>query len=180
MTIRPILFAIVFLIGIGVTVLSMLAGVERRRTNAPSPQDISARFARPTIAGFCLGFGALGYVLIRATSLGTPAVLTLATIGGAALAGGAIGMIAGWALPAARREVPDLRYEYQGQLARVLTGIEMTQAGMIRFTADDVQRDVPARGVTDEVIAAGTEVVIERIEDGVAYVEPWERVEQRL
>ena len=180
MTVRPIVFAIVFLIGIGFTVLSMLAGVERQKTNAPSPQDISARFARPTIAGFCLGFGALGYVLIRTTSLGTPTVLTLATIGGTVVASGAIGMIAGWALPAARRDVPDVRFEYQGQLARVLAGIETQRAGMIRFTADDVQHDVPARGVTDEVIAEGTEVVIERIEDGIAFVEPWERVEQRL
>lgn len=180
MTVRPLFFAIVFLIGIGFTVLSMLGGVERRKSNAPSPQDISARFSRPTIAGFCLGFGALGYILVKTTSLGVPAILTWAALGGVAVAGGAIGMIAGWALPAARREVPDVRYEHQGQVARVLSGIETTHAGVIRFTVDGVQRDVPARGLADEMIAAGTEVVIERIEGGFAYVEPWERVEQRL
>ena len=180
MSIRPVAFAIVFLIGVGVTVLSMLAGVERRKGTAPSPQDISARFARPTIAGFCLGFGALGYILVRTTALGTPGVIALATLGGAAVAGGAIGMIAGWALPAARREIPDLRFEYQGQLARVLSGIGAAKSGSIRFTADDVQREVPARSLADDPIPEGTEVVIERIEDGIAYVEPWERVERRL
>lgn len=180
MTIRQVAFAVVFLIGVGVTVLSMLGGVERRKAHAPAPQDISARFARPMIAGFCLGFGALGYILVRATTLGTVGVVTLATIGGAAVAGGAIGMIAGWALPSARRDVPDPRFEYQGQLARVLSGIGSAKNGIIRFTADDVQREVPARALAGDAIAEGSEVVIERIEDGVAYVEPWERVERRL
>jgi hypothetical protein len=30
------------------------------------------------------------------------------------------------------------------------------------------------------LLEAGGDVVIERIEDGIAYVEPWDRVEARL
>ena len=42
------------------------------------------------------------------------------------------------------------------------------------------RRAMPARTIDDQAIAAGTEVVIERIEDGVAYVEQWALDSQRV
>jgi hypothetical protein len=38
----------------------------------------------------------------------------------------------------------------------------------------------PALSLDGTAVAAGTEVVIDRLEEGVAYVEPWVQVEQRL
>ena len=37
-----------------------------------------------------------------------------------------------------------------------------------------------ARCITGEPVAAGTEVVIEKVEQGMADVEPWSAVEQRI
>jgi hypothetical protein len=39
---------------------------------------------------------------------------------------------------------------------------------------------MPARAIDDQLVRAGTEVVIERIENGVAFVEEWAAVEKRL
>jgi hypothetical protein len=39
---------------------------------------------------------------------------------------------------------------------------------------------MPARAIDDHAVRAGTEVVIERIENGVAFVEEWAEVEKRL
>ena len=43
-----------------------------------------------------------------------------------------------------------------------------------------LRRVLPARSFDDGTLAAGTEVVIERIEDDIAYVEAWLEVEKRL
>jgi hypothetical protein len=48
------------------------------------------------------------------------------------------------------------------------------------FEIESEQRRLPARALDDVAVVEGTEVVIERIEDGIAYVEPWLQVEQRL
>jgi hypothetical protein len=39
---------------------------------------------------------------------------------------------------------------------------------------------VRARGLDERALAIGTDVVIERIEDDLAYVEAWAEVEKRL
>ena len=45
---------------------------------------------------------------------------------------------------------------------------------------DGVRYSLSALGLEGEALAAGTEVVIERVENGHAYVEPWLQVEKRL
>jgi hypothetical protein len=39
---------------------------------------------------------------------------------------------------------------------------------------------VPAKSLTGKTLASGEEVVIDRIEGGIAFVEEWSVVEQRL
>jgi hypothetical protein len=51
---------------------------------------------------------------------------------------------------------------------------------MISLESSGHREVIPARGIDDQSMAVGTEVVIERIEDGVAYVEDWAAVEKRL
>jgi hypothetical protein len=50
----------------------------------------------------------------------------------------------------------------------------------VAFEVGQQQRVLPARSLDDLALAAGTEVVIERIENDVAYVESWMEVEKRL
>jgi hypothetical protein len=68
----------------------------------------------------------------------------------------------------------------QGHPAQVVQSISPTGVGEILFEIESEQRRLPARALDDVAVGVGTEVVIERIEDGIAYVEPWLQVEQRL
>jgi hypothetical protein len=82
----------------------------------------------------------------------------------------------------------DPRYRFQGHIARIVQsiGIGPTQAdGRVTFEFDGKRHEYPARW-TREAQDRGTfagvneDVVIERVEDDVALVEPWSVVEQRL
>ena len=172
-------FASVFLLGIGLGVVAMLKGVERRAPSAP-PQAVSARFGLPTLAAFFTGFGALGYILVRTTDLAVIGAIGLAAVGGVSMIVAVVVLIARWAVPAARREIPDERFEHQGAFARVLSPIDGTRPGTISFDASGRTIQSSARSLDGSPIAAGTEVVIERIEAGIAWVERWEQVERRL
>jgi len=133
-------------------------------------------------AAFAAFFGAVGYALLRLTALGPIATVGIAGVAGLAGSYGAIAMIALWAVPAAAREVVDERFLLQGHFARVVSGIGAGAGatGMVTYELDGTEQRARARSLDERAVAAGTEVVIERIEDGVAFVEPWVAVESRL
>ena len=91
-----------------------------------------------------------------------------------------VALIAGWAVPSAALHLEDPRFALQGHPARVSQSITASQAGEIFFEHDGTRRTVPAIGLEGAMIAAGTEVVIERIEGGIAYVELWSNIEREL
>jgi hypothetical protein len=170
-----ILFILALLIGLILGVSGMLLGVDRKQVRRRAPV-----FNLPTVAAGLALFGALGYLLLRYTTLATPAVLGIS--GGAGLAG-AIGMyalIAGWALPSARREVEDERFLLQGFPARVTRAIRPGGEGEIVYEHNGERLVAVARGVDGRAAEAGIEVVIERMEHGVAYVELWSTIEREL
>jgi len=68
----------------------------------------------------------------------------------------------------------------QGHVARVVTSIAAGHEGRISFDYGSERRTLRARSLDDVAVDEGTEVVIERIEGDLAYVEPWLQVEQRL
>ena len=83
----------------------------------------------------------------------------------------------------------DPRYRFQGHVARVIEAIESRADGRSRgrivFTFDEKQYDFRAQWTPGDWEAQGfgraeSEVVIERVEDDVAFVEPWAVVEERL
>ena len=77
-------------------------------------------------------------------------------------------------------DIDDERYVLQGSLAKVVSEIEVDGVGAVALRSDSRQQPIPARGLAERRVEVGTEVVIERIEDGVAFVEEWEQVEKRL
>jgi membrane protein implicated in regulation of membrane protease activity len=77
-------------------------------------------------------------------------------------------------------DVDDERYVLQGHVAQVVSSIEAGSEGVISFEYGDERRTLRARSLDDVSVAEGTEVVIERIEGDLAFVEPWLQVEQRL
>ena len=170
-----ILFLPALLVGLILGVTGMLLGVARE------PARRRARvFNLPTLAAGLVLFGAVGYLLIRYTTLGTPTVLGIT--GGVALAGagGMYALIAGWALPSAARHVEDERFQLQGHLGHVTRTIRPDGEGEIAYEFNGERQVAIARGVDGQGADPGTEVVIERVEGGVAYVELWSTIEREM
>lgn len=177
MTILRIVFLGSFIGGLVLAVFAMLHGVEharRSRSKAPSPF-----FNLPAIAAFAVGLGAAGYPLVSRTRLPSWAILLIAIGSGGLAISGMITLLARWALrdtghPSAQSD------EIQGQLAVVSQEIASGGAGEITYEHLGRQLRIPARALSERSMSAGAEVVIDRIENGTAFVEEWSVVEQRL
>jgi hypothetical protein len=166
----------VFLAGLALAVQVMLHGVERwKRRRSARP---SAAVNPPTVAAFAVGIGASGYLFTTRSSLSQPAILGIAiAIGIAAFAGMTL-LMAKWAL---RPDPPhDEAGDINGQVATVSRAISPEQDGEITWHAWGQRHVLRARAVNDDEIPVGTEVVIDVVEEGVARVELWSVVEQRL
>jgi len=184
-------FALCFLAGLLLSVYVMLHGVERgpapsvraphEATGAHDPRTEPRPLVnRQNVAAFLTLFGAAGYLLLRRSPLGAPAVLALAALAGAVgfvLSGM---LLNAWALPSARREVVDDRYLMQGHPATVTQAIPAGGEGEIAYEVDGQRWTVAARSWDEGAIERGAEVAIERVEGGVAFVEQWAQVEARL
>ena len=175
--IPEIIYLAVFLGGLALAVHVMLNGAarwKRRRSAKPS-----AALNPPTVAALGVGFGASGYLFSSKSTLSPWEVLIIsAIIGGAALAG-MIVLMAKWALrsPAPSHEDED---DINGQIATVTRAITAQEPGEITWYAWDKMHMLPARGSDETEIPVGTEVCIDIVENGVARVELWSVVEQRL
>lgn len=171
------IYLAVFLAGLALAVHSMLHGAEqwrRRRSRKPS-----AAFNPPTVAAMAVGFGACGYPLITRTTLGSLAVLVIAALASLASYGGMTLLMAKWALRASGLDDHD-GAEINGQVATVSRTIAPGETGEISYYAWDEKHVLPARSIDGSLVPEGTEVVIDVVENGVAQVELWSVVEQRL
>jgi membrane protein implicated in regulation of membrane protease activity len=177
------LFLTTFLLGLVLTVLAMIHGVQRGEVPSfPTPSEIerpTARLNWPAFAAFGTAFGAVGYPLTRSTSLHHTPLLLIAGAAGTLAALGALTLVARWAIPSAMKDEVDERFIYMGHIARVTKPIS-DAAGEIRFVVDGVPHALHARTLDGTAVTSDTDVVIERVEDGTAYVEPWATVEKRI
>jgi hypothetical protein len=169
-------FALFLLAGLIVGVIAMIGGIDRKQRHGAWVKYLNLPMAGAASAVF----GIVGYPLAKYSSLGMVAMLAIA--GGAALAAaaGMMAVIAGWAVPSAARHAEDPRFALQGHPARVSQSISSGHAGEIFYEHDGARRVVPALGLEGLSIEAGAEVVIERIENGIAYVELWSNIEREL
>jgi membrane protein implicated in regulation of membrane protease activity len=192
------LFALSFITGTILAVFVMLVGVVRplggtvpgipvgtgpfvsRDRLIAAAGRLAARYNLPVLAAFTFCFGLVGYALSRLTQLGAVAQVAIAGLAGGGLAVFAATLVARWALPAARKDIPDERFLLQGHFARVLKEVRAGSPGLVTMEINGVSHTAPAVSLAGESIAAGTEVVIERVEDMIAFVEPWTVVERRI
>jgi len=179
-TVFSVIFLVAFTGGLILAVFSMLHGVERARIKRNRARAPSPYFNLPALAAFAAGFGATGYLLASRTVLPMWAVVLIALGGGALGMTGIISLLAGWALRGVVGPMPPDGEEIQGQPAMVTREISLGSAGEITYDLQGVEVRIAARGLDTNTLPAGTEVVIDRIEDGVAFVEDWAAVEQRL
>lgn len=100
----------------------------------------------------------------------------------AVIAVGVVFMINGIGIfaPSRKPRVQDDPEVITGLIARVTSGIALAGLGEVTYTLQGTRHDVVARSVDGEPIRAGEDVVIERIEAGMAFVERWEVVEGRI
>ncbi len=170
------LFLIAFGGGLALAVYAMLHGVERsRETGVTRP---AAYLNLPSVAAFMVAFGAVGYALMRNSSLSAAPTVVIAAIGGGLGWVGMSVLMAKWALRPSEPNPHDIAEEIQGQPAVVVTAISVDSLGSISYgRAGQV---APAKSIDSATLRPGTEVVIDHFDDGVAIVEDWASVERRL
>lgn len=164
--------------GLAIAVYTMLHGVEKKRGDKISRP--AAHLNLPALAALMVVFGAVGYLLVRNSALGSGTIGMISAAAGAAGWFGMTVLMAKWALRPNEGSAHDEAEEMQGQLARVLTPIRANALGSVRYEKNGRQHDAPARGLDDREIPVDTDVVIDRFDGGVAVVEDWASVEQRL
>jgi hypothetical protein len=98
------------------------------------------------------------------------------------IAVGVVFMINGIGLfaPSKKPRVQDDPEVLTGHIARVTAAISAAAAGAVAYTLEGMRHDVAAMSLDGSPIQAGVDVVIERIENGLAFVERWEVVEGRI
>jgi membrane protein implicated in regulation of membrane protease activity len=176
---------VAFLSGLLLAVRVMFFGVQRKLDN----ERLAHRAWPLALAAFLVAAGAMLYVRPDGVTGARLALVTLVST----LAGtGAWWVVRRSAAAPSMDPEDDPRYRFQGHVARVVETIEPLDSasssgagGRITFEFDGRRHQLrahwlPESSAAQQVGHAGDEVVIERVEGDVAYVEPWNVVEERL
>jgi len=128
-----------------------------------------------TLAAFLCWFGGCGYLLARSHDFGMWVVLSLATITG--ISGG---LLLFWFLVKIllphEKELTAADTDILGILALVTGPVREGGTGEIQFSQNGARRFAPARSEAGVALPRGTEVVVMRYEQGIAYVRPWDEL----
>lgn len=181
---------VLFVSGLVLGVSAMLHGTEKpvsstvaphtRRSEHDPASEPSPVANRASMAAMWVAFGLTGYLVDGRLGWSLWNTLLAALVaGGIAFALQSL-LIARWAIPSARADEPDPRYLLQGTLAHVTRAAASGETGVLVYLLDGHQCTLPVRALDGTALDEGTEVVIDRVEEGVAYVEPWTAVEARL
>lgn len=129
-------------------------------------------FSLSTLSAFLIWFGGAGYLLTRYSPLAalgvTLAALIFGVIGGAVV----FSAIGRFIVPRLTVLNPE-DFRVQGAVARVTSTIQPGRIGEVVYTLGGTRHADGARSESGELIERGTQVVILRIDKGIAYVEPW-------
>lgn len=169
-------FLIVFVAGLGAAVYTMLQGV----TAAPAARASTrlGMLTAPSVAAFAVVFGAVGYLCTTHTAL-TPVVTFLIAFGaGAATVPISAPLLA--RVARSRTTSPSDDLDIEGQIAKVIQPLSDVSPGDIGYQRNGREFTQRALNLASGTLAAGREVVIDKIENGIAYVEDWDSVEKRL
>jgi len=172
------LFLAAFIAGLLLAVRVMFFGAERRRLRPTDAMPL--RRSEPAVIAFLIMFGVAGYLLTRHGAMSVAAGTGVALLLGIVWAVLVTRLAVATARLQPEHDPDDPRYALQGHVAFVTTAIPSDGEGTITFSEAGSERTVPARAIDASAIAEGEEVCIERLDDGVAYVELWAIVEERL
>jgi membrane protein implicated in regulation of membrane protease activity len=174
-----IIYLASFIGGLLLGVRIMIFGVERSQDENPTGER-SFRLSPATASAFCVVFGAAGYLLTRASAVGPVTALSITVGLGAIAAIATARLVNRWWQTTPASDVDDERYVLQGHVARVTKAIQADVEGEVEYEIGTRRYVLRARSFDAAFLSPGTDVVIERIEGDVAYVEAWLEVEKRL
>jgi hypothetical protein len=127
----------------------------------------------PAMFAFLAWFGGVGFLLMQYYN-----VWYLLALAIAALAGCTGAAICSWfllkVLLPRETVLQDSDYELVGVIGRMNTSVREGGTGEIIFSQCGVRRCAGARATDGKALEKGREVVIERVDRGIAYVAPWE------
>jgi membrane protein implicated in regulation of membrane protease activity len=130
-------------------------------------------FNASTVMAFLAWFGGIGYILSAHSHLVGIIALAFAIAGG---------LSASWAvfkfmvklMNTESSHLKDEDYRHEGLVCTVTMPVRENGTGEIMYMQNGVRRSAGARSCTGKPLEKGAEVVIERYENGVAYVNRWE------
>jgi hypothetical protein len=128
-----------------------------------------------TITAFLAWFGGVGYLLSRHSHMMAFLALLLsflAGVGGATI----VFLLVGKLLMKHDRSLDPMDYDMIGVLGRVTSTIREDGVGEIVFSQEGTRRGSGARSDTGREIPKNVEVVVTRYERGIAYVRPWDEL----
>jgi membrane protein implicated in regulation of membrane protease activity len=126
-----------------------------------------------TIAAFVTWFGAAGWLLTRYSGWAAAAILTVATVAGA-IGGGIVFVTLSRFLMPRLTTMNANDYREAGTVGRLSVPIREGGTGEVTYELGGARRVDGARTVDGTPLEKGTEVLIHRIERGIAYVERWD------
>jgi membrane protein implicated in regulation of membrane protease activity len=131
-------------------------------------------FNGSTIAAFLAWFGGAGYLLTRYSGLAALSIMAIAVVAG--IVGGAtvFAFVARFINPRLTVLAPE-DFQLQGIVGKVTSTILPGGTGEIVYTLGGTRHSDGARSETGEQLERGTEVVILRVEKGIAYVDRWSK-----
>jgi len=128
-----------------------------------------------SILAFITWFGGLGYLAREGIGLVAP-IAILVGVGGGLAAAYAVSWFMVKVLRPAGTELDPADYETVGVIARVTSSIRAGGYGEIVYELGGTRQVGTAKGVNDEPIARGAEVIVLRVERGAAIVDTVENL----
>ena len=130
-------------------------------------------FNASTVMAFLAWFGGIGYILSTHSRFVGVIVLVFAIAGGLS-ASLAVFKFMVKLMNAESSHLKDEDYRHEGLVCTVTMPVRENGTGEIIFMQNGVRRSAGARSCNGKPLEKGAEVVIERYENGVAYVHRWE------
>jgi membrane protein implicated in regulation of membrane protease activity len=130
-------------------------------------------FNASTLLAFLAWFGGTGYILTNYSNLVAMASLGLATLAGL-VSGAIVFKFMVKLMHSSEAPLNEADYRVEGSVCTVSMPIRANGTGEVVFLLGGVRRSAGARTDDGKPIEKGAEVVIERHENGIAYVKRWD------
>ena len=130
-------------------------------------------FNASTLLAFLAWFGGVGYILTKHSHFMAVAILGFALLAGL-FAGLLVFQFMARLVKATSAPMLDWDYRVEGTVGTVSMPIRANGTGEVIFEQDGARKSVGARSEDGTSLGNGTEVVIARYDDGIAYVKRWE------